>query len=154
MFDRGRPRGAHKSSAVVLNTALQGSAEQDTALDDERMDGNPVRPRTRTSHEAASLLTQPVDGSATKADFPDDGHIEDVEPDAGPAISLSHTAMETSIPFGGPFQESPGQTGMEGIVPQTLVVSTTLVDESPCFRNRSCCWSISDATDQQALTEP
>jgi hypothetical protein len=119
MSGRGRPRGSHKSSAAGLITALQGGAEQDIALDDERMDGNPVRPWTRTSHGAASLLTQPMDGSATKADFPEDGHIENVKPEAGPAISLSQTATETSIPFGGHFQESPGHTGMDGIVPQT-----------------------------------
>jgi hypothetical protein len=119
MFGRGRPRGSHKISAAVLNTALQGRADQDTALDDERKDGSSVRSRTRTSQGAASLLTQPEDGSAKKADWPEDGHIEDADPDAGPTLSLSHTSTETSIPFGGPFLEPPGQTGMEGIVPQT-----------------------------------
>jgi hypothetical protein len=116
---RGRPRDSHRSSSAVLNTALQGSADQDIALNDERKDASPVRSRTRPSQGAASLLTHHEDGSATKADWPEDGHIEDAEPDTGPTISLSQTATKTSIPFGGPFQESPDQTGMEGIVPQT-----------------------------------
>jgi hypothetical protein len=121
MSRRGRPRGSHTSSAAVLNTALQGGVDQDTAVNDERKDESPVRSRTRPSQGAASLLTQPVDGSATKADWPEDGHIEDAGPGAGPTISLSQTDTETSIPFGGPLKESPDQTGMEGIVPQTLL---------------------------------
>jgi hypothetical protein len=89
MFGRGRPRGSHRSSSAVLNTSLPGSVDQYTALNDERRDASPVRSRTRASLGATSLPTQPENGSATKADWPEDGHIEDADPDVGPTISLS-----------------------------------------------------------------
>jgi hypothetical protein len=86
---RGRPRGSHRSSSAVLNPSLPRSADQDTAINDERMDASPIRSRTCASPGAASLPTQPENGSAPKADWPEDGHIEDADPDVVPTNSLS-----------------------------------------------------------------
>jgi hypothetical protein len=96
---------------VVRNQSLSESADKNLTPNAEQMN-------TQGSSVAGEHAL-PQEGSAPLIDWPEDGHIEDVGHDAGLTNSLLQTATETPVPFGGPFQETPGQTGMEGIVPQT-----------------------------------
>jgi hypothetical protein len=130
MSGRGRPRGAHRSTPASLNRSLPGSAdkEHDPTLNDEGMDVNPVRSRMRVGSGVASLSAQPKNGSAPLTDWPEDGQLEDADPNEVPTVPLSQTVLETPVPFGESIQgesqipafarlsDFTAQTGMEGML--------------------------------------
>jgi hypothetical protein len=127
MSGRGRPRGAHKNT---LNPSLPGCAdqEQDPTMKNERMDVSPDRTRTCAGSGVASLSAQPENGSAPLGDWPEDGQLEDAQPDEVPTVPLSQTVLETPVHFGETIQcesqipafahllDLPAQPGMEGIL--------------------------------------
>jgi hypothetical protein len=95
------------------------------------MDVNPVRTRTRAGSGVASLSAQPENGSAPLTDWPEDGQLEDADPNEVLTVPLSQPVLETPVPFGETIQgesqipvfarlsEFPAQTGMEGMPVRT-----------------------------------
>jgi hypothetical protein len=68
------------------------------------MDVSPVRNRTRAGSGVASLSAQPENGRAPLTDWPEDGQLEDADPNKVPTVPLSQMVLETPVPFGESIQ--------------------------------------------------
>jgi hypothetical protein len=112
------------------------------------MDVSPVRPRTRAGSGVANLPAQPENGSAPLTDWPEDGQLEDADPNEVPTAPMSQTILETpaqfaentqgesQIPAVAPFADLPAQTGTEGMfdrVPNADYESPLLMNTRDLF---------------------
>jgi hypothetical protein len=127
MFERGRPRGPHRSSSDVLNYSLPGSADQKLTPNAERMN-------TQGSGEDDDL-SQPKEGSEIRIEWTDDEPFEDPDSDEAYISAPSRTIAEKPLPvvestqgeFQMRFADMPAQSGGEGVfnwVPNADSVST------------------------------
>jgi hypothetical protein len=127
MCGRGRPRGSHRSASAVLNSSLPGSPNQYLTSNAERMDVQPVKPRTCVGTGVADEHVQPTDGNALLTKWTDDNQFDDTDPEEVYASPPSQTIMDIPLPVAestqGEIQVTvvaryaylPAQTGVEGM---------------------------------------